>query len=129
MDPDNFTLISNLAFLHLQDEEFDEAKEWLEKARLIAPEDRQLKYMMEEYTSKTGETFGDLIQEEIVHNLTKDNADKYSVKDLNEEHECHCHDDEHECHCHDDEHECHCHDDEHECHCHDEGHECHCNKD
>lgn len=126
MDPDNFTLISNLAFLHLQDEEFDEAKEWLEKARLIAPEDRQLKYMMEEYTSKTGETFGDLIQEEIVHNLTKDNADKYSVKDLNEEHECHCHDDEHECHCHDDEHECHCHDDEHECHCHDDEHECHC---
>ena len=117
---DNLTLISNLAFLHLQDEEFDEAKEWIEKARLIAPEDRQIKYMMSEYTAKTGEEFGQLIQEEIVHNLTQENVDKYTVNDLNEDHECHCHDDEHECHCHDDEHECHCHDDKHECHCHKE---------
>ena len=53
--------------------------------------------------------FGQLIQEEIVHNLTQENVDKYTVNDLNEDHECHCHDDEHECHCHDDKHECHCH--------------------
>lgn len=100
MDPENLTLLSNLAFLHLQDEEFDEAKEWLEKARLLAPSDSQLKYMMEEYTRKTGEDFGDLIQEEIVHNLNADNADTYSAKDASEAHECHCHE-EGGCHCHD----------------------------
>ena len=100
MDPENLTLLSNLAFLHLQDEEFDEAKEWLEKARLLAPSDSQLKYMMEEYTRKTGEDFGDLIQEEIVHNLNADNADTYSAKDASEDHECHCHE-EGGCHCHD----------------------------
>ena len=72
MDPENLTLVSNLAFLHLRDDEFDEAKEWIEKCRKLAPEDSQVRQMMKEYTDKTGEPFGDVINEEYVHNPDKD---------------------------------------------------------
>lgn len=72
MDPENLTLVSNLAFLHLRDDEFDEAREWIEKCRKLAPEDSQVRQMMKEYTDKTGEPFGDVINEEYVHNPDKD---------------------------------------------------------
>lgn len=67
LDEENLTLASNLAFLHLMNDEFDEAKEWIEKCRQLAPEDRQVQTMMKEYSEKTGESFGDVISEEYVH--------------------------------------------------------------
>ena len=72
LDEDNLTLASNLAFLHLMDDEFDEAKEWIEKCRLLAPEDRQVKAMMEEYSAKTGEAFGQVVRQEYVHDPSAD---------------------------------------------------------
>ena len=72
MDPENLTLVSNLAFLHLRDDEFDEAREWIEKCRKLAPDDSQVRQMMKEYTDKTGEPFGDVINEEYVHKPDKD---------------------------------------------------------
>lgn len=93
LDPDNLTLTSNLAFLHLMDEEWDEAKEWIEKSRRLAPDDRQVQQMMEEYTEKTGEAFADVIQEEYVHDP--------EGKESGHDHECGCgHDHDH--HHHDD---------------------------
>lgn len=71
LDEDNLTLASNLAFLHLMDDEFDEAKEWIEKCRILAPEDRQVQSMMEEYTARTGEQFGPVIRQEYVHDPGK----------------------------------------------------------
>ena len=71
LDEDNLTLASNLAFLHLMDDEFDEAKEWIEKCRILAPEDRQVQSMMEEYTARTGEQFGPVIRQEYVHDPEK----------------------------------------------------------
>ena len=85
LDEDNLTLASNLAFLHLMDDEFDEAKEWIEKCRLLAPEDRQVKAMMEEYSAKTGEEFGQVVRQEYVHDPSAD------------EHGHHHHDDECQC--------------------------------
>lgn len=93
LDPDNLTLTSNLAFLHLMDEEWDEAKEWIEKSRRLAPDDRQVQQMMEEYTVKTGEAFADVIQEDYVHDP--------EGKESGHDHECGCgHDHDH--HHHDD---------------------------
>ena len=146
-DEENLTYLSNLAYLYLTDKQFDEAKEWIEKARKLAPEDKQILDMMEYYSEETGESFGPIIQEEYVKTPDPQNKDKKEDKEddgyeeeleelenedddeEDEEHHCHCHDDgddEHHCHCHDEEdeeHHCHCHDDgddEHHCHCHDD---------
>lgn len=116
LDEGNLTYMSNLAYLYLVDNEFDEAKEWIEKSRQIAPDDAQLKEMMEYYSSQTGEQFGPVITEEYVHTPDKNEKDgdadteddgyeeelKAMAEDEEEhEHECHCHEDGHECHCHD----------------------------
>ena len=85
LDSDNLTLASNLAFLHLMDDEFDEAREWIEKCRRLAPEDSQVKSMMEEYTAKTGESFGDIVSEEYV-------SDPEGKEEHHHEDDCHCHD-------------------------------------
>lgn len=97
LDEDNLTLISNKAFLHLRDEEYDEAKYWLEKARKIAPEDTQIKQMMSEYTEKTGEEFKDVIYEEYVH--TETNAEKGDEDDGYAEELAALSEDEDECDC------------------------------
>lgn len=74
LDSDNFTLMNNLAYLNLVDGDYDEAKKWIEKCRQIAPEDKQIKAMMEEYTDKTGEEFKDIITEELVKTPDDDKA-------------------------------------------------------
>ena len=121
MDPENLTLVSNLAFLHLRDDEFDEAKEWIEKCRKLAPDDSQVRQMMKEYTDKTGEPFGDVINEEYVHNPDKDGKpqpdkeddedDGYAEElaaleeDDDEDEGCGCSHDHHHHHHHDHDHE------------------------
>ena len=89
LDGENLTLASNLAFLHLMDEDYDQAKEWIEKCRILAPEDRQVQSMMKEYTEKTGEEFGPVIREEYVHDPEGKEKD----------HELHHHHHEHGEHC------------------------------
>ena len=71
------------------DEDYDQAKEWIEKCRILAPEDRQVQSMMKEYTEKTGEEFGPVIREEYVHDPEGKEKD----------HEHHHHHHEHGEHC------------------------------
>ena len=119
LDPDNMTINSNLAFLYLEDGQFDEAREYLEKARYLSPSDSIVKHLIEVYTEKTGEEIGeDIIHEEIVHN-DNDEYDEEIMAMLNmdnidpEEEECGCghhhhHDGECACgHHHEDGHCCH----------------------
>ncbi|MCQ2412331.1 MAG: tetratricopeptide repeat protein [Sphaerochaetaceae bacterium] len=65
LDPTDVIYLTNLAFLHLADEEFEEARELMEKSRTIDPEDPQLKYLMEEYEKHTGDKIGEVISEEV----------------------------------------------------------------
>ncbi len=65
LDDEDMTYITNLAFLHLNDEEFTESRELLEKARTIDQNDPHLKFLMQEYEEKTGDVIGDIISEEI----------------------------------------------------------------
>jgi len=65
LDDEDMTYITNLAFLHLNDEEFTESRELLEKARAIDQNDPHLKFLMQEYEEKTGDVIGDIISEEI----------------------------------------------------------------
>ena len=103
LDPDNLTVASNLSLLHLQDDEFDEAREYLEKARFLSGSDSIVKSLIEQYEEKTGEKIGELIHEEIVHDDhdhhgEDDDDDAYAAeiaeieKDrIPEEDECCCH--------------------------------------
>ncbi len=65
LDDEDMTYITNLAFLHLNDDEFTESRELLEKARAIDQNDPHLKFLMQEYEEKTGDVIGDIISEEI----------------------------------------------------------------
>ncbi len=76
LDPENLTVASNLSYLYLQDSQFDEAREYLEKARYLSGDDQIIRNLIDEYEKKTGEKIGELIHEEIVHDDTKhDHAD------------------------------------------------------
>ncbi|MDY5932276.1 MAG: hypothetical protein SPJ34_09660 [Candidatus Ornithospirochaeta sp.] len=143
LDEGNLTVVSNLAYLYMMDKEFDQAREYLEKARYLSKNDSIIKSLIDQYESMTGEKLGDIIHEEIVHDKDTEtefdpNDDGYQaelaeiakddIPDGNESHECGCHHHEHE------EHECGCHhdDEEHECGCHHhehEDHECGCHHD
>ena len=94
LDENNLTLTSNLAFLHLMDEEYDEAKEWIEKSRRLAPEDAQVRSMMEEYTQKTGEAFGDIITQEYVHDPEKKDESCHDHEHDHDHHHHHHHDED-----------------------------------
>ena len=65
LDEDSAVYLTNLAFLHLQDNELEQAKEMIEKARAIDINDPELAYLMKEYTQITGEEFKDVISEEV----------------------------------------------------------------
>lgn len=65
LDSENTIYLTNLAFLHLADGEYAEAREMIEKARAIDSEDPQLQYIIKEYVDKTGDSLGDVIKEEI----------------------------------------------------------------
>ncbi len=101
LDPGNLTVASNLSYLYLQDSQFDEAREYLEKARYLSGNDEIVKNLIQEYEKKTGEEIGELIHEEIVHDDSKHDEDEdddaYAAeiaeieKDgIPDEDECHC---------------------------------------
>ena len=121
LDEDNLTAMSNLAYLHLMDGEYDEARYYLEKSRKLAHDDAILSTLIKAYEEKTGEKLGDNITEEITDNTEAMTEGDKNMKD-NHGHCCHNHEHEHEdghC-CHNHEHE---HEDGHCCHSHEHGHE------
>ena len=65
LDDEDIVYAVNLAFLHLADAEYTESRELLEKARMIDPDDPQLKYLIEQYEKATGDKIGDIINEEV----------------------------------------------------------------
>ena len=119
LDEYNLKAISNLAYLHLMDKEFDEARYFLEKARAIAADDEIIADLIGNYEELTGETIGDRITEEVIE--SDDNEDKMLVEEeylegshVSEheigEHTCSCghhHEEEEHCCCGHD-HECNC---------------------
>ena len=105
LDPENLTVLSNLAYLYLGDGQLDEAREYLEKARYISGDDKIISSLIEEYEKTSGEKIGELIHEEIVHNDDDDDGYQAELAEIAkdaEEHHCHHHH-EHEgdCCCHD----------------------------
>ena len=83
LDPENLTVASNLSYLYLQDNQFDEAREYLEKARYLSGSDEIVKNLIGEYEKKTGEKIAELIHEEIVHDDSKhedDDDDAYAAE-------------------------------------------------
>ena len=102
LDPENLTVLSNLAYLYLRDNQLDEAREYLEKARYPSGDDKIISSLIEEYEKVSGEKIGEMIHEEIVHN---DEDDGYQAE-LQEiasdaEHHHHHHHHDGECCCHD----------------------------
>ena len=114
LDGENLTAVSNLAYLHLMDDEFDQARYFLEKARSVAENDLLIKDLIEIYEEKTGDRIGSVIKEEVQEEKEEEIMEK--------EHKC-CHrhgEGKEEGHC------CHRHEEGHECsHDHEEGHCCH----
>jgi len=83
LDEENVIYLTNLAFLHIADEEYEEAREMIEKARALDPEDPQLKYIIKEYSEKTGDTLGDVIKEEV---YTDEDFEELHKKEHEEHH-------------------------------------------
>lgn len=136
LDESNLTTTTNLAYLYLADGEFDEAREYLEKARFLAKDDKFVKSLISEYEKATGEKIGDIIHEEYVKNTEDSNENEYPGSSFQEdfrrfaesvEEDFSFDDEDEECscgcggHCHHEE----CNDDG-ECSCHSKnGHKCH----
>ncbi|MDT4763326.1 tetratricopeptide repeat protein [Sphaerochaeta sp. PS] len=66
LEETNLTLLSNLAYLHLKDEEWDEAREFLELARNIDQNDPVIVRLMNDYEQTTGEKLSDPIVQQFV---------------------------------------------------------------
>lgn len=66
LDPENITLLSNLAYLHLQDWQWDEAREFLELARIIDGKDPLIQQLMQDYERETGEQLSNPVVQEFI---------------------------------------------------------------
>ncbi len=66
LDGENITLISNLAYLHLKDSQFDEARKYLEIARNLDPKDPLILQLMQDYARQSGDTLSQPIVQEFV---------------------------------------------------------------
>ncbi len=66
LEPENITLLTNLALLNLEDKNYDKARYLLEKSRDIDENDPLVIHLIEKYTSETGEQIKEIIKEEIV---------------------------------------------------------------
>ena len=81
LDDEDIVYAVNLAFLHLADAEYTESRELLEKARLIDPDDPQLKYLIQQYEKATGDKIGEVIKEEV---YTDEDFDELHKKEKEE---------------------------------------------
>ncbi|MFA6844631.1 MAG: tetratricopeptide repeat protein [Sphaerochaetaceae bacterium] len=66
LDNGNLTMLSNLAYLHLKDLEFDEARKYLEIARSLDGNDPLIIQLMKDYESQTGDKLSEPIVEQVV---------------------------------------------------------------
>ena len=66
LDGENLTLISNLAYLHLKDGELDEAREFLELARNLDPNDPVIHQLIQDYERESGEKISFPVVQEFV---------------------------------------------------------------
>ncbi|AEC02155.1 tetratricopeptide repeat protein [Parasphaerochaeta coccoides] len=99
LEEENVPIMANLAFMHLDDENFNEARVLLEKARRIDPQDPGVIQLMSDYERRTGEKLSSVIHElpmstEAIEHLEK-HPDAYSSHEHgHHNHEFHHH--EHE---------------------------------
>lgn len=83
LEPENVPVMTNLAFMHIDDQEYDESRSLLEKARFLDPEDPGVAHLMEEYEKKTGEKLADIVHEqsmstEAVQHLEKNHGHEHA---------------------------------------------------
>lgn len=105
LEPENVAIMANLAFMHLDDDEFDEARVLLEKARYLDSEDPGVQQLMTEYKRKTGEKLADVIHEQSMSTEAVGHLEKHPSHEHEHEHEHHTHEGhEHHGHDHDDSH-------------------------
>ncbi len=71
LEPENLKILTNLAFLKLEDEDYDKARYLLEKARVLDEKDPLVIHLSKAYCSATGETLEDPIIEEVVEDITE----------------------------------------------------------
>ncbi len=92
LDPENVKILTNLAFLHLRDEEYDLARELLERARVCDERDPGVKQLMKDYERITGDKLAEVIVEELVdaNDLTDPDHDQQ-----HHEHGCACGEEHH----------------------------------
>jgi tetratricopeptide (TPR) repeat protein len=76
LDSENLTLLSNLAYLHLKDQQWDEAREFLELARNVDGNDPVILKLMEDYQNATGDTLSAPIVQEFVDTATLKEQEK-----------------------------------------------------
>ena len=112
LDETNLTAMSNLAFLLIEDKEYDDARYYLEKARNVAADDEIIKNLIKSYEKATGEKIGDRITEEVV-NSDEDESMEEILEELENTHDhhdgCSCHHhDKSGCSCHHGHEEGHC---------------------
>lgn len=112
LDETNLTAMSNLAFLLIEDKEYDDARYYLEKARNVAADDEIIKNLIKSYEKATGEKIGDRITEEVI-NSDEDESMEEILEELENTHDhhdgCSCHHhDKGGCSCHHGHEEGHC---------------------
>ncbi len=87
LDEKNITLLSNLAYLHLQDGELDEAREFLELARNIDDRDPVIVRLMSDYEEATGEKLSTPIVQQFINTadvMRKDNTRPFHIQGTEE---------------------------------------------
>ncbi len=75
LDSENLTVLTNLSFLALGRNDYDRAREYLEKARFLAEDDKLVDHLIKKYEKETGEKIGEIIHEEIVKGEEKNGED------------------------------------------------------
>ncbi|MDD7202267.1 MAG: tetratricopeptide repeat protein [Sphaerochaetaceae bacterium] len=82
LDGKNLTYLSNLAYMHLEDEEYGQARRLLEKARALDSSDPLIQQLMRDYTTKTGDELG---QQPTIEQVVDDETLKAAVKKHDDE--------------------------------------------
>lgn len=70
LEPDNIKLLTNLAYLKLEEKDYDKARQLLERARAIDIKDPLVEHLSKSYCSATGDTLNEKpIIEEVVEDI------------------------------------------------------------